>query len=199
MRDTKVTIQDGIGIFATDTVYGIGCAMRPNNPALKEIYALKQRPLTQKLPLLAPSPEAAFALASNLEEQAYFLANTFWPGALTLIVEAAKTVPPEYKASDNSIAIRVPNAQALLTLMQENATILANTSANLHGQPEALSFQEVPDALMHAALWIYDAGPLLPSKPSTIVDVRKSAQSVKIVRQGAITSQQIKEALNQCE
>lgn len=192
-------MRDGIGIFATDTVYGIGCAMRPNNPALQEIYALKQRPFTQKLPLLAPSLEAAFALANDLTEQACFLARTFWPGALTLIVDAAKTVPSEYKASDNSVAIRVPDAQALLALMKENDTILANTSANLHGQPEALSLQEVPDTLIHAATWTLDKGRLLPSKPSTIVDVRKSAQSVKIVRQGAITSQQIKEALNQCE
>lgn len=189
---------EGVGIFATDTVYGMGCVVSAQNPALQEIFALKNRPHTKKLPILAPSITAAFACAAECTQQARLLAQAFWPGALTLIVRANDILPSEYVASDGSVAVRVPALPALITCMKEMGVLLANTSANLHGEPDPYSLQDVPKRFLQAASWTLDKGVLPFSAPSTIVDVRKPTQSVKIIREGAILAKDIGEEFLRC-
>lgn len=189
---------EGIGVFATDTVYGIGCVASPKNPAYQEIFALKERPFDQKLPLLAPTTHAACALVREATPAMRALARVFWPGALTIVATASTALAPEYVARDGSIAVRVPNARPLVDLMAREHVILANTSANIHGAPDPSALTDVPARLLQKASWTLDEGRLPLSLPSTVVDIREGPQSVKIVRQGQIEGAAIEEVLRTC-
>ena len=120
----------GVLVMPTDSVYGIGCAATPNNPAHQRIFQIKQRPLSQTLPWLVADVEDLERFSAHLSMDALKLAVAFWPGALTLVVKASDEVPPEYRGADGTIALRLPNSALVreLAATGEPVTVIANCS-----------------------------------------------------------------------
>jgi len=180
-------------VFPTDTVYGVGCdAYSPQS--LHDIYVAKGRPEQKAIPLLLAGPEALADVAAELGAAAKALATSFWPGALTLVVRRAPSLPAQLGSGD-TIAVRVPDHDGLRSLIAACGGALAATSANRSGEPDALDVWQAAGYLGDSVALYVDGGPSPGGRPSTVVDC--SAESLQILREGAISVQRIRDVAEQ--
>lgn len=180
----EVLRKGGVVVMPTDSVYGIGCAATPNNPAYQRIFDIKQRNLAQTLPLVIADAEELSQLAQDVQPWVQRLAEAFWPGALTLIVKASGAVAPEYQRTDGTVALRIPDSNLVRALVREVGP-LALTSANTHGAPAPAASDDIERRVADAADLTLTAGPTKAGASSTIVDA--TGTTPRIVRQGPIT------------
>lgn len=183
----------GVLVMPTDSVYGIGCAAMPGNPAHERIFEIKRRPREQTLPWLIADAGDLMRFAAELTPAALALATAFWPGALTLVVRAGDEVAPEYAGADGTIALRLPDSALVRDIARRSGCALATTSANTHGEDAAISGASVEPEIVAAADLTLDAGPAPIAQASTIVDVTGS--DPRILRVGAISPESIQAAL----
>lgn len=189
LSDAMAVLQaNGVVVMPTDSVYGIGCAATPNNPAYKRIFDIKQRNLTQTLPLLIGEPTDLEKLACEVQPWAKRLADAYWPGALTLIVKASDKIPSEYQRPDGTVALRVPDSN-LVRMLAKEVGPLAVTSANTHGAPAPATSDDIERRIADASDLTLTAGPTKAGASSTIIDATGAAP--RIVRQGPITDEAI--------
>ena len=189
-KGVKILKEGGVIAFPTDTVYGLG-ADAFNSTAAERIYEIKNRPNYQQFPLLIADVKQLTVLAEPIPEIVQFLARRFWPGGLTLVLLKKDSVP-DYVASRPTIAVRIPNHPVCLALMQHLRNPLIGTSANISGQPPALTADEVRQQLGGKIDLIINGGKCPGGKESTIVDV--THEPPIILRQGIIPSHEIDKA-----
>ena len=189
-KGVKILQKGGVIAFPTDTVYGLG-ADAFNPIAVERIYEIKNRPKQQPLPLLIADIEQLTTLANPITEIAWFLARRFWPGGLTLVLSKADSLPA-YLAPGPTIAIRVPNHLVCLALIQRLGNPIIGTSANISGQPAALTAEEVGQQLGEKIDLIINGGRCLGGEESTVVDVTR--EGALILRQGIIPTHEIDKA-----
>jgi L-threonylcarbamoyladenylate synthase len=189
-KGVKILQKDGVIAFPTDTVYGLG-ADAFNSTAVARIYEIKNRPQYQPFPLLIADVKQLTTLAEPIQEIAWFLARRFWPGGLTLVLSKKNSVPT-YLASRPTIAVRIPNHPVCQALIQHLGNPLIGTSANISGQPAALTAEEVEQQLGGKIDLIINGGQCPGGKESTIVDT--THEPPVILRQGIIPSQEIDKA-----
>jgi L-threonylcarbamoyladenylate synthase len=180
-----------IGI-PTDTLYGL--AADPFNlAAVDEIYRVKGRPETRALPILVNSLEQAMLLARETPRNFVRLAEEFWPGALTLVVEAATRLPLKVTANTGRIAVRWPGSEVVRRLIAEFDGPITGTSANISGFPACSNAEQVMKQLGDRLPLVLDGGETGAALPSTIVELHGDAW--KIIREGAIPVTEIERAL----
>jgi L-threonylcarbamoyladenylate synthase len=189
-KGVKILRKGGVIAFPTDTVYGLG-ADAFNSIAVERIYEIKNRPKHQQLPLLIADVEQLTALANPIPEIAWFLAKRFWPGGLTLVLSKTDLVPA-YLSPGPTIAVRIPNHPVCLALIQHLGNPIIGTSANISGQPAALTADEVGQQLGGKIDFVINGGKCPGGKESTVVDVTRN--SPIILRQGIISSHEIDKA-----
>ena len=182
--------KGGVLVMPTDSVYGIGCVATPGNPAHEKIFAIKQRDRAQTLPWLIADSQDLHLYAKDVPLWMERLANELWPGALTLVVDASDAVPPEYRAADGTVALRVPDSNLVRMLAREVGP-LATTSANTHGATAATSGADVEQHIVQEADLTLDAGPAPVAIASTVVGIREG--KLCIYREGAIPTARIME------
>jgi L-threonylcarbamoyladenylate synthase len=186
-------IREGevVGI-PTDTLYGL--AADPFNlAAVERVFRAKGRPEAKALPILIASMEQAPILARELPEAFDRLAKAFWPGALTLIVDASDRIPLKVTGNTGRIALRWPQCAPVCKLIEKLGGPVTGTSANLSGFPPCSSAAQVLKQLGDRLPLILDAGETGKTLPSTIVDVRE--EEWHIIREGAISEAEILRAL----
>jgi len=154
-------------VFPTDTLYGLACDPT-NSAALRDIYAAKGRSTLKALPVLIGALEQLDQLVENIPQQAKRLMERFWPGALTLVLPKQAHLPSELTPY-TGLAVRMPNHPFALELLQALGP-LAVTSANLSGQTNPQTAQEVYTQLAGRVDLILDGGKLKIGQASTIVD-----------------------------
>jgi tRNA threonylcarbamoyl adenosine modification protein (Sua5/YciO/YrdC/YwlC family) len=187
----KLTHGEVVAI-PTDTVYGL--AADPFNlSAVEEIFKVKGRPEERALPILVNSLDQAMLLAREVPRNFLRLAERFWPGALTLVVDASHRLPLKVTANTGRIALRWPRSEVVGRLIEEFDGPLTGTSANLSGSPACTSAEQVYAQLGDRLNLIVDAGEARAGVPSTIVELH--ADTWKILREGAISRSEIEEAL----
>ncbi|NWF77042.1 MAG: threonylcarbamoyl-AMP synthase [Chloroflexi bacterium] len=189
-KGIEILQKGGVIAFPTDTVYGLG-ADAFNSTAVERIYEIKNRPRHQGLPLLITDVEQLTALAKSIPEIAWFLAKRFWPGGLTLVLPKTDSLPT-YLAPGPTIAVRIPNHPICLALIKGLGKPVTGTSANISGQPPALTAEEVRQQLGRKIDFIINGGKCPGGKESTIVDVTR--ESPTILRQGIIPAHEIDNA-----
>jgi L-threonylcarbamoyladenylate synthase len=172
--------------FPTDTVYGVGAAARDATSVLR-LYAVKQRPYTQAIPLLIADAVDLMSVAAA-PPLALRLAR-LWPGALTLVLPAAPDLPPELLAGGATVAVRLPDHAWLRGLIRALGGPLAATSANLHGGRDPQTAQDVAAQLGGALPLIADGGATPGPIPSTIVDC--TGAELRLLRAGALAWERI--------
>lgn len=178
----------GVCVLPTDSVYGIGCAATPDNVAYQRIFEIKKRDTAQTLPLLIADIEQFGKLAPNVQPWVLRLVDTYWPGALTVVVKASDTLPAQYRRSDGTAAFRVPDSNLIRALAREVGP-LAVTSANTHGAPAPATSDEIERRIADAADLTLAAGDTKAGMSSTIVDA--TGLEPRILRQGPITAEHI--------
>ncbi len=177
-------LQRGEAIgFPTDTVYGIGVAAL-NVAAVSRLYTIKQRPLSSPIPVLLADTADIPQVARSLPDTAKELAHRYLPGAVSLVVPAAAHLPSILLANGDSVAVRVPNQDWLRQLIRTLGQPLATTSANLHGNREATSADEVVASVGESLALIVDGGTTPGAIPSTVVDCL--GVRPRVLRQGRV-------------
>lgn len=146
----------------TDTVYGLIC-LASNKKAVEKIYKIKKRPKSKLLPIFVKDIKMAKKIVKINPIQEKFLKKV-WPGAVTVVIEKKKS------------ALRVPGNKFLINLIKHVGP-LAETSANISGQPATTKIKEVlkyfkgkryqPDLVL-------DVGDLKVSRPSQVIDLSGS-------------------------
>lgn len=182
----------GICAFPTDTVYGLG-AVYTNEEAVKKIFAAKGRDEGKPLSILIADPSQASLLSDEIPDDAYKLMKAFWPGALTVIVKKNVSVSDIVSAGKDTVGIRMPACNEALELIRLAKAPLAAPSANLSGKRSSAAFEDVYEDLNGRIDMILDGGICPQGVSSTVVDI--SSGEIKILREGAVTLQMIREAL----
>lgn len=184
----------GVISFPTDTVYSLGCDYR-DGEAVARLYEVKGRPLRKALPLLIGSIDQIDEIVLVVPEVARQLAARFWPGALTLVLKKQKSVPDFITAGEYTVAVRVPAHPVPLAMVKGLGAPIVGTSANLSGQPSALTAEAVRASLGNRIDMVIDGGRAPGGKESTIVDV--SSEKPVVLREGAITRAELAKVIPQ--
>lgn len=182
-------INDGeIVAFPTETVYGLG-AKATDAKAVSSVFAAKGRPNDNPLIVHVASLDQIDDFAI-VDDQVRKLADQFWPGPLTMILKLKKDnqLPTEVTAGLETVAVRMPNNQLTLKLIEATGPIVG-PSANLSGKPSPTTAQHVIDDLNGRISAVIDDGPTDIGVESTVVDL--TVNQPTILRPGVITAGQL--------
>ena len=181
-----------VAVYPTETFYALGVAPT-RAEAVERIFAIKGRDFRKALPLIASDRQAVLRAAFAWPEIAERLADAFWPGPLTLILPAAKEIPPALHAGTGKIAVRVSSLPVASLLAELTGGLIVSTSANMTGQPPPGNPAMISPSLLEEVDGVLDYGNLPGGLPSTIVDI--TVHPVTLVRAGAIEWDAIKKAV----
>ncbi len=189
----RVLRSDGLVVFATDTVWGVGASI-DSEQGIEYLYKIKQRSHTKPTAVLVADLEMAERYGV-FDDRARALAQRHWPGGLTIIVPARKApVSSLLRGSGNTIGLRVPDHPTILALLKELGSGVVSGSANIAGAIAPRTYDELDHTLIvqvDFVLWpkgsshitsLFEAGGQLPS---TVVSVERTGQ-VKILREGPV-------------
>ncbi len=191
IREAAATIlKGGLVVYPTDTVYGLGC--HPfDKEAVNKVSDVKRRS-KGNFPVLVRSIEKAKELG-EVEGDAETLALRFWPGPLTIVVSSRTEFPPPIVGSDSMVGLRVPGRKDTLDFITMCGGSLVGTSANISGAPSVRQVEEALETFDGKVDLVLDGGSLSKSPESTVV--RVTGKHVDILREGAVSRQEIVMAL----
>ncbi|MDO4466627.1 MAG: L-threonylcarbamoyladenylate synthase [Bacillota bacterium] len=173
----------------TDTVYGVGVKYGDIND-LDALKHAKNRPETKPIPMMVCSVEQMEEVAF-VNENVKKIAQAFLPGALTLVLKKKECVDDIYTNGMDTIAIRIPDVDFILSLIKEIGSPILVSSANQSGQKTAVTYEDVFEQLPNIdgiVIGKCDAG-----QASTIIDCTK--ENVVVLRPGPISLEQIQSVL----
>jgi L-threonylcarbamoyladenylate synthase len=174
-------------VLPTDTVYGVG-VLPFDAAAIDRLYAIKGRPAEKGIPILLGDVADVAYVAGIIPPQAAALMAHFWPGPLTLVVPRSPELPANL-SPDDTVAVRVPDHAVARALIRAAGGAVAATSANLSGQPPALTADEVLAALGGRVAAVLDDGPSPGGVASTVVDCTVDPPLIR--RAGPLTAAQL--------
>ncbi|HEV2491420.1 MAG TPA: L-threonylcarbamoyladenylate synthase [Candidatus Acidoferrales bacterium] len=176
----------------TDTYYGLS-ADPFNLAAIERVFQIKGRAETKALPILVSSIEQGTTLARDLPNSFLELAHRFWPGALTIVVEATHRLPLKVTGNSGRVALRWPNSAVASALIDAVGGPITGTSANLSGFPSCTNAAQLAKQLGDRLPLILDGGETGATLASTIVALRGTEWS--IIREGAVAEGEIRKAI----
>ena len=183
----------GLVAVPTETVYGL-CANGLDAGAVAHLYEVKGRPEVKPLSLMVAGPAEIEKYAEHIPPAAFILAARFWPGPLTLVLEAKKDVVPSIvRAGKDTVGLRCPAHPLTLSLLERARLPLAGPSANPSGAPSPTTAQQVLAYFDGQIEGVIDGGECTLSRESTILDLTQ--KPFKILREGALAKEEIENAL----
>ncbi len=176
--------KDGkIGIFPTDTSFGIGCRI-DNQESIEKIFEIRNRPPQKALLALISSIEMAEEYVYVTPEAKIQLFKKYWPGGLTVILKCKKDkVPAIVRASGESLAIRLPDHTDLRRVIEAVGVPIIAPSANFSGGQTPVTLDMVEKDLVKEVDFVVD-GRCTMEGVSTIIDT--TVLPFKIIRQGVV-------------
>lgn len=182
----EILARGGLVAFPTDTVYGLAADIH-NSAAIARLYEAKARSSNKAIAVLLAEIDQLSLLTPGLTPSAERLAVRFWPGALTLVVPKRDDLPTNLSPLP-TVGVRMPDHLFARALMRLSGP-LATTSANISGENNTLTAQQVLDQLDGRIELLLDGGSVPGGVPSTVVDCTQDPP--KILRQGALTAEAI--------
>lgn len=179
-----------LAVLPTETVYGI-FADAANEAAVQKLYAVKGRPVEKALNMNVADYDTI--LKYSVHQPAYLekLVQTFLPGPLTIILEASPEVPEWIHVGKTTVGFRMPSIPATQEVIK-SLGVLVGPSANLTGSPSPRFYDDLTSAILDkAAVALQDDS--VYGLDTTILDL--SGEMPKILRQGAITAQELLDAV----
>lgn len=172
----------------TDTVYGVAAdGFQPE--AVEKLFVAKDRPSHKAIMLLLGEYEDMEKVAAYTSPTAQRLAQRFWPGGLTLVVNAREELPANLRAQTNTIGVRLPDSDVVRDLVRRLGRPLAATSANLSGGANPRTAEDVMEALGGRIALILDGGATPGKVASTVLDC--TVEPPRVLRAGAIAVEEI--------
>ena len=176
-------------VLPTDTVYGIGAdAFYPS--AVMALLAAKSRARDMPPPVLVGTVRAASALIEDLGPYGQDLIDEFWPGGLTIVCRANRSLNWDLGDTRGTVAVRMPLHPVALELLKETGP-LAVSSANRTGEPAATTAAAAQQQLGEDISVYLDGGPCAAEVPSTIVDLTGGVP--RLLRAGAVSVGRLRE------
>lgn len=151
---TRALAAGNAVVFPTDTVFGLGVSVSAA-PGPQLLYDLKHRDAGKPVAWLVEGPEALDVYGRDVPAYARRLAETFWPGGLTLVVRASDAVPAAFQSPAGTIGLRMPASEAALGLIRAAGCPLAVTSANLSGAADTARAEDLDRALVARTAGVY--------------------------------------------
>ena len=173
-KAVSILMHDGIIVYPTETVYGLG-ADAFSDEAILKVYEAKKRPLAMPVSIAVSDFDMLFAVA-RVEPKVEAFLSTFLPGPVTVVLPARKSVPAILTGGTGLIGIRMPAHDLTLRLIAKFDAPITATSANLHGAKDPVT----PAECTVPYEFLIDGG-RLPGTPSTVVDLTEK----QILRAGA--------------
>lgn len=178
--------------FPTDTVYGLG-GDPLSESSLAALFAAKGRPEDKPIALLVSGSDQVHQVTTDVPPLAWALMERFWPGPLTLVLRAAAHLPPTLLAGRETVGVRMPDHDIVLALLAAYEAPLAVTSANLSGEPDLRTGEEVEAALNDRIPFVLDGGRTPGGSASTVLDL--TASPPRILRSGPISEDDLRELI----
>ncbi len=188
----EIIKNGGIVAFPTETVYGLG-GDGLNPESSKKIYAAKGRPSDNPLIIHVADMDAVEKIVRDIPEAAYKLAEEYWPGPLTMIMNKSEVVPYETTGGLDTVAIRMPSNKIAAELIRQSGGYIAAPSANLSGRPSPTQAKYCIEDLDGRVDMIIDGGPVGIGLESTIIDL--TSGTPMILRPGYITRENLADLL----
>lgn len=186
----------GLVAFPTETVYGLGGdALNPRSS--EKIYQAKGRPSDNPLIIHIADMDALGAIVREIPESAMKLAERFWPGPLTMIMNKSDLVPYETTGGLDTVAVRMPVHRVARELIRAAGGYVAAPSANRSGRPSPTLAKYVAEDMDGRIEMIIDGGDVDIGLESTIVDL--TAKQPTVLRPGYITRQMLEQVLVEVE
>jgi len=188
----------GVAVFPTDTVYGLCCD--PEDAAAAErLYALKGRPAVQPSAVMFFSLQALFGTLPELGEAERRALAALLPGPVTVLLKNPRgRFSAACRSDPATVGLRVPRLHAQLRALGTIEQPLMQSSANISGEADARTLDDVSPSLREGAGVVLDGGEL-PGTPSTVIDLREYAASGTwyLLREGALAAVAVGELLAQ--
>ncbi|AEB81417.1 TPA: threonylcarbamoyl-AMP synthase [Streptococcus suis] len=184
----------GAVILPTETVYGL-FAQALNEDAVNRVYQLKQRPRDKAMNLNVSNLNDIYFFSQNTPFFLEKLYNRFMPGPLTIILKANENVPFWVNSGLDTVGFRLPNHEQTLRLISETGPLIG-PSANISGNESGKKFSDI-QAQFSVDLPGIEDDQALTGIDSTILDL--SGQKARILRQGAISREEIQKAIPEIE
>lgn len=178
--------------FPTDTVYGLAANLFDEG-SIAQLYAVKERSASKAIAVLIGEIGQLAMVTPGLTPSAKILADLFWPGGLTLVVPKHSALPAGLSPLP-TVGVRMPD-HAFARALLRAAGPLATTSANISGESNTLTAQQVLAQLDGRVALILDGGPVVGGVPSTVVDCTRDVPQV--LREGALTEAVLFDALRE--
>ncbi len=175
--------EGGMIAYPTETFYGIG--VDPfNKSAVNKLFKLKGRSPDKPISILIKDKKMLLEVVENIPLSAKILIKRFWPGPLTIIFKAKKTIPSVITGNTGKIGVRISSNQITQKLLEEIDSPITTTSANPSGKKSPVTAGEVVDYFGDKIDLIIDGGLLSGKLGSTIVDTTE--EELKVIREGEI-------------
>lgn len=188
----EILRNGGIVAFPTETVYGLGANALDEEAAAK-IYSAKGRPSDNPLIIHISKLKDIEVVASEIPDIAMKLADEFWPGPMTMILNKTPLVPLATTGGLETVAIRMPSSELSRQIIEAGGGFIAAPSANSSGKPSPTSASHVICDLDGRIDMIVDGGSCSIGLESTIVDL--TVNPPVILRPGFITAAQLEECI----
>lgn len=191
-KAVEILNQNNIVSIPTETVYGLAGNIY-SEEAISKIFEIKNRPLFNPLIVHIHNIEQLHQLTSYIPVKARLLANTFWPGALTLVLKKNSQVPDLITAGKDSVAIRMPNHPVTLALLEKLSFPLAAPSANPFGCISPTKAIHVEEYFGNKLQMVLDGGDCENGIESTIIGFE--TDEPVLYRLGAISVESIESVI----
>ncbi len=192
VRAVELLVRGSLVAFPTETVYGLGADARSER-GVRAIFEAKGRPDTNPLIVHVRSLEAARSIA-YVSLRAERLAEAFWPGPVTMVLESRGVLPSLVTAGGPTVALRCPRHPAARALLLAFGGPIAAPSANRSGGISPTSAEDVVTELGGRVPLVLDGGPCAVGIESTVIDLVGPST---ILRPGTIPASEIARALEE--
>ena len=180
--------NDGVVIFPTETVYGIGGSAL-STKAVDRVYEAKKRPREKAVNILVSDKAEIEKYAKINSELERKIIENFMPGPITIILEKQKYFGDGFTLDNNTIGIRIPDNKIVSTILKNIDVPLIAPSANISGKPSGVNAIDIAKDFKDSVDIIIDGGDAKLGLSSTIVKVENN--DIKIIRAGTITKEEI--------
>lgn len=192
-RAVEILRRGGLVAFPTETVYGLG-ADASSASAITRLYQVKGRPADHPVIVHFASADEAFRWAREVPDGARALAQRFWPGPLTLILERSPLAKDFVTGGQDNVGVRVPSHPVAQELLKSFKSGVAAPSANRFGHVSPTTAQHVREDLGSDVELVLEGGPTEVGIESTIVDF--SGGAPVLLRPGHIAKAELEVALH---
>lgn len=196
MRLQECVSGGGVAVFPSDTVYGV-CCDPDSEAAARRLYELKGRPASRPAAVMFFGLDQALDALGELQDGERAAIAALLPGPVTLLLNnRAHRFAPACRTDPDTLGLRVPWLPDSLAALASMPGPVMQSSANLTGEPDARTLEEVPQRVREGADLVLDGGEL-PGTPSTVVDLREYATegTWHVLREGALSAGAVKAAL----